>query len=283
MGMHTRLFGWTGIPVPVIGQGTWYMERDGRAKAVAALRAGIEAGMMHLDTAEMYGSGRVEEIVAEAIAGQRSRVFLVSKVLPQHASYEGVLRACEGSLRRLRADYLDVCLLHWPGRHPLAETIRAFERLVADGKIRFWGVSNFDVDDLAAAEAIAGPRRIACNQVLYHLRERAIEHAVIPWCEARGIAVVAYSPFGSGDFPSAASGAGHVLQQIAAAQGATARQIALAYLVRREALFTIPKSSTVEHVRENAGAGDLELSPETIAQLDAAFPLGPRPKSLPVL
>lgn len=281
--MRTRPFGWTGLPVPVIGHGTWYMERDGRAKAVAALRAGIEAGMTHLDTAEMYGSGRVEEIVAEAIAGQRHRAFLVSKVLPQHASYEGVLRACEGSLRRLRADYLDVYLLHWPGRHPLAETIRAFERLAADGKIRFWGLSNFDVDDLDAAEAIAGPGRIACNQVLYHLRQRAIEHAVIPWCEARGIAVVGYSPFGSGDFPSSGSRAGRVLQQIAAAQGATARQSALAFLVRRRALFTIPKSSSAEHVRENAGAADLDLSPETVAQLEAAFPLGPRPRRLPVL
>ena len=178
----------------MLGQGTWNMERDDRAAAVAALRAGIDAGMTHIDTAEMYGNGRVEELVAEAIAGRRDEVFLVSKVLPNNASCKGVLRACEASLRRLGTDRLDVYLLHWRWRHPLEGTIEAFEKLVNDGKIRAWGVSNFDVDDLEEALAIAGPGRIACNQVLYHLGERAIEHAVLPWCREHEVAVVRVQP-----------------------------------------------------------------------------------------
>lgn len=281
--MRLRTFGWTGIQVPVIGQGTWYMERDGRARAAAALRAGLDAGMTHIDTAEMYGNGRVEEIVGEAIAGRRAQVFLVSKVLPHNASFEGVRRACEASLRRLRTDYLDVYLLHWPGAHPLEGTIRAFERLVRDGKIRFWGVSNFDVEDLDDALRIAGPGRIACNQVLYHLRERAIEHAIIPWCEAHQVAVVGYSPFGSGHFPSATGQAGRVLAAVAAARGATPRQVALAFLTRRDGVFAVPKASTLEHIGENAAASDLVLSAAEIATLKEAFPLGRPPRSLPMI
>lgn len=271
------------MPVPVIGQGTWHLERDGRMQAVAALRAGLDAGMTHIDTAEMYGSGRVEEIVGEAIAGRREQVFLASKVLPDHATFEGVRRACEASLRRLRTDYLDLYLLHWPGAHPLEGTIRAFERLVRDGKIRFWGLSNFDVEDLEEALRLAGPGRIACNQVVYHLRQRAIEHRVIPWCEAHQVAVVGYSPFGSGHFPSAAGPAGRILAEVAARRGATPRQVALAFLTRRESLFAIPKASTIDHVRENAGAGDLVLSPAEIARLEEAFPLGRPPRSLPMI
>ncbi|MDQ7820470.1 MAG: aldo/keto reductase [Armatimonadota bacterium] len=280
--MIRRPLGWTGVPVPVIGQGTWQMERDGR-RAVAALRAGLDAGMTHIDTAEMYGAGRVEEIVGEAIAGRRHEVFLASKVLPEHATFPGVLRACEGSLRRLRTEWLDLYLLHWPSTHPLEETVRAFERLVREGKIRFYGVSNFDVPDLEGAVAVAGEGRVACNQVLYHLGERAIEHAVLPWCEARGIAVVGYSPFGSGAFPSPRSRGGRVLEEIARARGATSRQVALAFLVRRPSLFTIPKSSSVEHVRENAGAGDLVLTAEETARIEEAFPAGPPRRTLPVL
>ncbi|MDR7560481.1 MAG: aldo/keto reductase [Armatimonadota bacterium] len=280
--MIRRPLGWTGVPVPVIGQGTWQMERDGR-RAVAALRAGLDAGMTHIDTAEMYGAGRVEEIVGEAIAGRRYEVFLASKVLPEHATFPGVLRACEGSLRRLRTEWLDLYLLHWPSTHPLEETVRAFERLVREGKIRFYGVSNFDVPDLEGAVAVAGEGRVACNQVLYHLGERAIEHAVLPWCEARGIAVVGYSPFGSGAFPSPRSRGGRVLEEIARARGATSRQVALAFLVRRPSLFTIPKSSSVEHVRENAGAGDLVLTAEETARIEEAFPAGPPRRTLPVL
>jgi len=259
------------------------MERDGRPNAVAALRAGLDLGVSHIDTAEMYGSGLVEEIVGEAIAGRRENVFLVSKVLPQHASFEGVLRACEGSLGRLRTEHLDVYLLHWRGSHPLEQTIGGFERLVRDGKIRFWGVSNFDVEDLEAALAIAGEGRMACNQVLYHLEERAIEHEVIPWCREHGVALVGYSPFGSGRFPSATSGGGRALAEIARARRITPRQVALAFLVREDTVFAIPKSSSVEHVRENAAAGDVELSAEEVEQIVNAFPLGRQPRTLPAL
>ena len=259
------------------------MERDGRPNAVAALRAGLDLGVSHIDTAEMYGSGLVEEIVGEAIAGRRENVFLVSKVLPQHASFEGVLRACEGSLGRLRTEHLDVYLLHWRGSHPLEQTIGGFERLVRDGKIRFWGVSNFDVEDLEAALAIAGEGRMACNQVLYHLEERAIEHEVIPWCREHGVALVGYSPFGSGRFPSATSSGGRVIAEIARARGITPRQVALAFLAREDTVFAIPKSSSVEHVRENAAAGDVELSAEEVEQIVNAFPLGRQPRTLPAL
>jgi diketogulonate reductase-like aldo/keto reductase len=258
------------------------MERDDRAEAVAALRAGLDAGMSHVDTAELYGGGRVEELVGEAIAGRRDEVFLVSKVLPTHGSFDGVRRACEGSLRRLATDRLDLYLLHWPGPHPLAETIAAFERLLHDGKIRAYGVSNFDVDELAEAAALAGEGRIACIQVLYHLGERSIEHAVVPWCLRRGIAVVGYSPFGSGRFPAPGSPGGRVLGEIAAARGATPRQVALAFLVREPGVFAIPKAAHTEHARENAGAGDLVLAPDEVRRIDAAFPRGRR-RRLPVL
>jgi len=281
--MTRKPFAWTGIEVPVIGQGTWYMEQDGRRNAVAALRAGLDAGMTHLDTAEMYGSGRVEEFVGEAIAGRRDEVFLVTKVLPQNASHQGVLRSCEASLRRLGTDHLDVYLLHWPGRHPLQETLGAFAQLVRDGKTRFWGVSNFDLDELEEALDIAGPHAIACNQVAYHLKERAIEHAVIPWCEAHEVAVVAYSPFGGGNFPSPRSRGGKVLEEIAAAYGVTPRQVALAFLARRRTIFAIPKASEIAHVTENAGAAAVRLDPEDLQRLDEAFPLGPRPRELPMI
>jgi len=275
-------FGPTGVSVPVVGQGTWNMERDDRAAAVAALRAGLDAGLTHVDTAELYGSGRVEELVGEAIAGRRDEVFLVSKVLPQNASRAGVPRACEASLRRLRTDRLDCYLLHWPGRHPLADTIAAFERLQREGKIRGWGVSNFAVEELERAAAIAGAERIACNQVLHHLEERSIEHAVVPWCRARGTAVVGYSPFGSGRFPGARSRGGRVLAEVAAAHGATARQVALAFLVREPGVFTIPKAARAAHVAENAAAGDLMLSDDDARRIDAAFPRGPW-RGLPTL
>ena len=281
--MVRRPFGWTGVPVPVIGQGTWNMERADRAQAVAALRHGLDAGMTHVDTAEMYGTGRVEELVGAAIAGRRDEVFLVSKVLPEHASFAGVLAACEASLRRLGTDRLDLYLLHWASRHPLEQTIAGFERLVRDGKIRHYGVSNFDVDELERALALAGPDRIACNQVLYHLEERAIEHAVLPWCERHGMAVVAYSPFGSGRFPGARSPGGRLLVEIAQARGATPRQVALAFLVRRAGVFTIPKAARVEHTLENAAAGELTLSAEEEARLDRAFPRGRPGRGVPVL
>jgi diketogulonate reductase-like aldo/keto reductase len=281
--MPLRPFGSTGLEVSALGQGTWNLERDDRRAAIAALRAGLDAGATHIDTAEMYGEGRVEEIVGEAIAGRRDEVFLVSKVLPENASRRGTVRACERSLRRLRTDRLDCYLLHWAGEHPLAETIEAFEELAAAGRIRSYGVSNFDEDELAEAVRLAGPGRIACNQVLYHLGERRIEHVVVPLCEAHGIAVVGYSPFGSGRFPGAGSGSGRVLAAIAAKHAATPRQVALAFLVRRPSLFAIPKSSNTERAVENAGAATLVLGAGEIARIENAFPLGPRRRGVAYL
>jgi diketogulonate reductase-like aldo/keto reductase len=279
--MEQRRFGSTKREVAVIGQGTWYIDNGDRASAIAALRQGLDLGMSHIDTAEMYGTA--EEVVAEAIAGRRDRVFLVSKVLPGNASRSGMIAACEKSLARLKIDRLDSYLLHWRGQHPLEETIAAFEQLQHEGKILSWGVSNFDVADLEEVQKIAGEGHLACNQVLYHLNERAIEHAVIPWCEKHGVAVVAYSPFGHGDFPSPRTDGGHVLQEIAAAHNATPRQIALRFLVRRSSLFAIPKASNPEHATENAGAGELNLNQAELNRIDAAFPIGTRPRVLPML
>jgi diketogulonate reductase-like aldo/keto reductase len=274
-------FGGNGPPVSVIGQGTWYIDHGHRGNAVAALRRGIDLGMTHIDTAEMYGDA--ELVVAEAIAGKRDEVFLVSKVLPSNASRRGTITACERSLKRLKTDRLDCYLLHWRGSYPLSETVAAFEELVGAGKIKSWGVSNFDTDDLDEILAVAGKGKIACNQVLYHLQERAIEHAVIPWCEQHGVAVVAYSPFGHNDFPSPRSKAAEVLQTIAKAHGASPRQIALGFLTRRPSVFAIPKASSAEHAVDNAAAGKLVLSDDEIAALDKAFPRGARPRGLPML
>jgi diketogulonate reductase-like aldo/keto reductase len=282
--MEKRIFGATGMEVPVIGQGTWQMENDDRAGAIRALQAGLDLGMTHIDTAELYGRGRVEEsIVSEVIAGRRDEVFLVSKVMPSNATYEGTLKACERSLKRLRTDRLDCYLLHWPGSHPLEDTLRAFEKLVADGKLRSWGVSNFGVAELEEAVRIAGPGRIACNQVLYHLEERAIEHTVLRWCERANIAVVGYSPFGNGRFPVPRSAKGRVLEEVAKAHGVSLYQVALQFLVRRPSLFAIPKASREAHARDNAAAASLKLSPEEIARIAAAFPLGPDSGELPVI
>jgi len=281
--MELRSFGPTNRQVAVIGQGTWNSDVNSRETAIRALRWGIELGMTHIDTAEMYGSGVAEELVAEAIAGQRNEVFLVSKVLPQNASRSGTIAACDRSLARLRTDRLDCYLLHWRGEHPLADTIDAFEQLQRAGKILSWGVSNFDEADLDETWQIAGEGGLACNQVLYHLKERAIEHAVIPWCEAHGVAVVAYSPYGHGDFPSPSTKGGRVLAEIAAAHQATPRQVALRFLVRRSSLFAIPKSARPDHVEQNVEAGDLRLTEAEIDRIDQAFPLGPRPSALPVL
>lgn len=279
--MELRPFGPTGRDVPVVGQGTWRMELA-PASSVAALRRGLDLGMAHIDTAEMYGDGRVEEIVGRAIRGRRDEVFLVSKVLPSNASYEGTLQACERSLARLGTDRLDLYLLHWPGRHPFEETVRAFERLKREGKILAYGVSNFDADELEEAVRIAGPGRIACNQVLYHLGERAIEHRVLPRCAALGVALVAYSPYGQGAFPGPRSEGGRVLEEVARARGATPRQVALAFLLRDPRVFVIPKASRPEHLEENAGAAAVRLHPEDAAKIDRAFPRG-RPRPLPML
>ncbi len=279
--MERRRFGPTGREVAVIGQGTWNLDVGDRVAAVAVLRRGLDLGMTHIDTAEMYGDAEV--VIAEAIAGRRDEVFLVSKVLPTNASRAGTIAACERSLARLRTDRLDCYLLHWRGGYPLADTIAAFDQLRRAGKILSWGVSNFDVPDLEEAWKIAGKGQLACNQVLYYLQERAIEHAVLPWCEAHGVAVVAYSPYGHGDFPGPRTTGGRVLGEIAAAHHATARQVALRFLVRRPALFTIPKAANPEHAADNAGAGDLRLTDAEIARIDAAFPRGPRPQVLPTL
>jgi diketogulonate reductase-like aldo/keto reductase len=279
-----RAFGSTRRLVAPVGQGSWKIEDSSAGSAVAALRRGLDLGLTHIDTAEMYGSGSAESLIAEAIAGRRDEVFLVSKVLPGNASKRGTIAACEKSLARLRTDRLDCYLLHWRGAHPLQETIAAFETLVRAGKILSWGVSNFDVADLDEVAAIAGAGHPACNQVLYHLQERAIEHAVLPWCRGHGTALVAYTPFGQSSAPfDARTRQGKVLEKIAAAHGATSRQVALRFLLRHPEVFVIPKASSAAHVEENAGAAALELSEEELADIDAAFPPARPRRGLPML
>jgi diketogulonate reductase-like aldo/keto reductase len=273
--MELRNFGTTRRQVAAIGQGSWQIEVSKKTDAIAALRAGLDLGLTHIDTAEMYGSGASEQIIGEAIRGRRAEVFLVSKVLPSNASTRGTVRACEQSLKNLDTDHLDCYLLHWRGRYPLAETVAAFATLQREGKIRSWGVSNFDVADLEEVTAIAGPP--ACNQVLYHVAERAIEHEVMPWCAAHRTAVIAYTPFGrSATVYQAGTSGGRVLHQVAAAHGASARQVALRFLLRDPNLFVIPKAVRLEHVADNAAAADFELSAAEIAAIDGAFKRGPR-------
>jgi diketogulonate reductase-like aldo/keto reductase len=281
--MRSRSFGSTGRAVAVVGQGTWRSEESSAADVVAALRRGLDLGMSHIDTAEMYGSGAAEKLIGRAIAGRRDEVFLVSKVLPSHARKHAVIAACESSLARLKTDRLDCYLLHWPSQYPLEETIGAFETLVTGGKILSWGVSNFDVDDLEAVLAVSGEGHPACNQVLYHLEERAIEHKVLPWCRAHGVAVVAYTPYGQSTAAfDAGTRHGRVLVEIAAAHGATARQVALAFLLRHPDTFVIPKASDMAHVEENAGAAALVLSAAEAERIASAFPPG-RPRPLPMI
>jgi diketogulonate reductase-like aldo/keto reductase len=253
---------------------------------VAALRRGLELGLTHIDTAEMYGNGAAEELIAEAISGwPRERLFIVSKVLPQHGSYDGTVAACEASLHRLRTEYLDLYLLHWRGRHPLGETMRALEDLVDAGKIRALGVSNFDVADMEEARSLLRRHPLACNQVLYHLRERYVERALLPYCRRHDIALCGYSPFGTETFPGAVTAAGRVLATVAARHGAgtTPRQVALAFLVREAPLFAIPKASRPEHVEENAGALHLRLTETDLREIAEAFPEGPSAGDLPMV
>ncbi len=280
--MQSRAFGPLGTLVPVVGLGTWQMENDDRRSAIAALRAGLDLGMTHVDTAELYGSGEVERLVGEAIAGRRDQLFLVSKIMPENATRKGTISACERSLKRLGTDRLDCYLIHWPGPHALEDSIAGLEELRTNGKIRAWGVSNFDERLLERVLAIAGPGKLACNQVLYHLQERSIEHAVLPWCEQHGVTVVGYTPFGRSTFPPR-NAASKVLQDIAAARGATPRQVALAFLTRRLSLFAIPKSSDAQHVGENAGAGELVLDAAEIASVEQAFPLGHKRRGVAML
>lgn len=272
----TKPFGPGRVQVPVIGQGTWDIPESGarRDEAIRALRRGIELGLTHIDTAEMYGSGRAEEIVGEAIAGtSRERLFITSKVLPSNASYKGVLAACERSLRRLKTDYLDLYLLHWPSSHPLEETMRGLETLVESGKARFIGVSNFDVDEVREAQSYLRKVPLASDQVFYHLKERGPEAHLLPYCAQHEIALVGYTPFGRGRFPRKEAEPGGVLGRIAAARGKTVRQVILNFLTREPNAFAIPKASRAEHVEENAGASGWTLTQEEAAAIDAAFPV----------
>jgi diketogulonate reductase-like aldo/keto reductase len=274
--MTSKPFGPGRVSVPVIGQGTWDIPESGarRGDAIRALQRGVELGMTHIDTAEMYGNGRAEEIIGEAIAGvPRDSLFITSKVLPSNASYKDTLAACERSLRRLRSGYLDLYLLHWPSSHPLEDTMRALEKLVTDGKARFIGVSNFDVDDVREAQSYLREVPLACNQVLYHLKERGPEAWLMPYCAREHIALVGYTPFGRGRFPRKEAEPHGVLGRIASARGKTVRQVILNFLTRHDDAFAIPKASRVEHVEENAGAAGWKLTAEEVAAIDAAFPV----------
>ncbi len=282
--MKQKPFGATGIELPAIGQGTWNMPQSGagRKEAVRALRRGIELGMTHLDTAEMYGAGAVEELLGEAIRGiARERLFIASKVLPENATYAGTLEAARRSVARLRCDYLDLYLLHWPGSHPLEETMRGLEELVEQGTVRFAGVSNFDTDEMLEAASYLRNVPLACNQVLYHLNERGIEHRLIEAARERNIAIVAYTPFGRGAFLREPSQL-QALAAIAEKHGATPRQVALAFLTREPNLFAIPKAASLAHVQENAEAASITLDGEDLATIDRAFARG-RPGPLATL
>jgi diketogulonate reductase-like aldo/keto reductase len=270
-----------GTRIPALGQGTWHMgERSGAAKAeVAALRLGIELGMTLIDTAEMYGSGRAEELVGEAIAAQRDKIFLVSKVYPHNASRNGVPAACERSLKRLKTEVIDLYLLHWRGSHPLAETVDAFEKLRTAGHIRYWGVSNCDVSDLEELWRLKAGGSCAANQVLYHPDCRGIEYDLIPWCATHRVPIMAYSPLGQGGrlLRSAA------LKAVAQRHNATPAQIAIAWGMRNPHVISIPKASDPEHVRQNAKAGAITLTEEDLAAIDAGHPPPQRKESLGIL
>lgn len=264
----------SGETVPALGQGTWKMGEYARLRAdeVRALRAGIDLGMTLIDTAEMYADGVAEDVTGEAIAGRRDAVFLVSKVLPSHASHEQTVRACERSLRRLGTDRIDLYLLHWRGGYGLDDTISGFEALQKAGKIRHWGVSNFDVEDMEELLALGGTM-VATNQVLYNLTRRGIEYDLLPWQAQRNIPSMAYSPIEQGRLAN-----NRDLARIAKAHGRTPAQVALAFTLTRPDIISIPKAGTVTHVKENAEAADIVLTPEDLAALDAAFP-PPRRKS----
>jgi len=271
-----KRFGASGCDVAVVGQGTWDVpERGaGRKEAIRALRHGIELGMTHVDTAEMYGNGAVEELVGEAIAGiDRDRLFVTTKVLPSNATYDGTIRACERSLRRLGVEYVDLYLLHWPSSHPIEQTMSALQALVSAGKTRFAGVSNFDVEALAQAQRCLGRVPMVCDQVLYHLNERTAEARLIPYCAQQDIAVVGYTPFGRRRFPREQASPGGIIGRTALKYGKTPRQVILNFLTRAPNVFTIPKASKPEHVEENAGACGWALEAEDAAAIDAAFPV----------
>lgn len=270
----------SGQNIPVLGLGTWRMGEDAkqRASEVAALRHGLNLGMTLIDTAEMYGEGGAEEVVAQAIEGCRSLVFLVSKVYPHNASRHRVIAACERSLRRLNTDYLDLYLLHWRGTIPLAETLSAFEALVQAGKIRSYGVSNFDIKDMMSACQLAGGEAIVTNQVLYNLMRRGIEWELLPWCQKKGIPVMAYSPVEQGRLLR-----NQTLQAFAQKRGVGAAQLALAWLLHQQNVIVIPKASRIEHVEQNRAALQLQLSVEELSALDEVFPPPTKPVRLEML
>jgi diketogulonate reductase-like aldo/keto reductase len=259
----------SGEAVPVLGQGTWGFGEnpDNRQNEIDALRFGIDVGMKLIDTAEMYGDGASEELVGKAVAGRRSKAFLVSKLLPQNATRRGTIASCEASLKRLETDHLDMYLLHWRGQVPLAETLEAFEELVGNGKIRYWGVSNFDINDMVELVGLAGGPKVQTDQVLYNLMRRGIEYDLMPWCERHNIPITAYSPLEQsrllGD---------PILRKIAERYSATPAQVALAWVLRKERVIAVPKASTPEHVKQNRIALDIPLSLSDLAELDRAFP-----------
>jgi len=269
----------SGEAVPALGQGTWKMGESAsrRADEIKALRLGLDLGMRLIDTAEMYADGGAEELVGEAVAGRRDEVFLVSKVWPHNASRSRAVAACERSLKRLRTDRIDLYLLHWPSTHPLSETIAAFEAVRRDGKVRYWGVSNFDVDDMEKTLA-AGGEAVAANQVLYNLTRRGVEFDLFPWLAERHVPVMAYSPVEQGRLARNAA-----LERIAKAHNATAAQIAIAFTLLRPDVISIPKATSLEHVRENAVAADIVLSESDREVLDTAFPPPKRKRGLEMI
>ncbi|CAN7666229.1 aldo/keto reductase [Aminobacter sp. LjRoot7] len=270
----------SGEAVPTLGQGTWMMgeDRNRAADEVAAIRLELDLGVTLIDTAEMYGSGGAEKVVGEAIAGRRDEVFLVSKVLPSNASRNGVIRACEASLKRMHTDRIDLYLLHWRGGVPLSETIAVFEELRQSGKIRHWGVSNFDADDMEELNRLSRGSACQSNQVLYNLTRRGIEFDLVPWSRERGMPVMAYSPVEQG---ALASNKG--LVNIAARHDATAAQIALAWVLAQTGVIAIPKATRLEHVRQNAAARDIRLTTEDLAELDRLFPPPSRKRPLEMI
>jgi diketogulonate reductase-like aldo/keto reductase len=248
--------------------------RDTYNLAIESLQLGLDLGMNHIDTAEMYGNGMVEEIVGQAIAGRRDEVFLVSKVLPSNASYYDTLRDCERSLKRLKTDWLDMYLLHWPStNHPIYETMRAMETLVKEGLVKFIGVSNFDLEHLKEAERVLQNERIACNQVMYNLNSRGIEKSLLPYCNRKGISVVGYAPFGHGNFPSSNSDGGQVLVKIAERHQKTPHQVVLNFIVNHINIFTIPKTSRPQRVKENSDSVGWNLTKDDIVDINRVFPV----------
>lgn len=260
--------------------GTWCMGENRRRfdDEVKALRHGLSLGLSLIDTAEMYGEGGAEEVVGAAIAGKRSDVFLVSKVYPHNASRKGAVAACERSLKRLNTDYIDLYLLHWRGSEPLADTLDAFETLKQAGKIRDYGVSNFDVDDMEAAMQLPTGKQIVTNQILYNLSRRGVEHDLLPWCQQQNVSVMAYSPIEQGRLLG-----NKVLEKIGRAKGVRGAQVAIAWLLHQENIIVIPKSSRLEHIEQNVAAQEIKLSSEEMAELDVAFPAPSRPIPLQML